>query len=197
MKELKIIYKKIDELKPYENNPRMNENAVDSCKKSIQEFGFKVPIVIDKDDVVVSGHTRLKASKELGLEEVPCIVADDLTEEQVKAFRLADNKVGELADWDFEKLAKEFDDIDFDMRDFGFGDFEITALTTDMEPEEYDEELINQYTVGDDELLEKKRCIITYKGKEQADYLKELFAEKGEELKVIYRVEEIMANRGE
>ncbi len=94
---MKIEYKKIDDLKPYENNPRFNDDAVEYVANSIKEFGFKVPIVIDKDNVIVAGHTRYKASMELGLEEVPCIVADDLTDEQVKAFRLADNKVGEKA----------------------------------------------------------------------------------------------------
>lgn len=90
---MQIVQKKVKDLKPYERNPRRNEEAVKYVKASIQEFGFKVPIVIDADGVIVAGHTRLKAAKELGMEEVPCIVADDLTPEQVKAFRLADNQV--------------------------------------------------------------------------------------------------------
>ena len=98
---------KMSDLKPYENNPRRNDNAVDAVAKSIEEFGFKVPIIIDKGNVIVAGHTRLKAAQKLGLEKIPCIVADDLTPEQIKAFRLADNKTAELADWDFEKLDEE------------------------------------------------------------------------------------------
>ena len=108
---MEIINKKIDELKPYENNPRFNDDAVEYVAKSIKEFGFKVPIIIDKNNVIVAGHTRYKASLELGLEKVPCIVADDLSDEQVKAFRLADNKVSEKADWNFELLDDELKDI--------------------------------------------------------------------------------------
>ena len=118
---MEIIYKKVGDLIPYEKNPRKNAKAVKYVANSIEEFGFKVPIVIDRDNVVVCGHTRLKASEQLGIEEVPCIVADDLTDEQIKAFRLADNKVAEKADWDFDLLTEEIDDIfSLDMEDFGF-----------------------------------------------------------------------------
>ena len=94
---MNIVNFKIEDLIPYENNPRINDDAVEYVKNSIKEFGFKVPIVIDKNNVIVAGHTRYKACKELGIKEIPCIVADDLTDEQVKAFRLADNKVSEKA----------------------------------------------------------------------------------------------------
>lgn len=123
---MEIINKKIDELKPYENNPRFNDEAVEYVANSIKEFGFKVPMVIDKNNVIVAGHTRYKAALELGLDEVPCIIADDLTEEQIKAFRLADNKVSEKAGWNFELLDEELDDIlDIDMSDFGFDKIDI------------------------------------------------------------------------
>ena len=119
--KLEIIYKKINEIIPYKNNPRKNDDAVDDVANSIKEFGFKVPIVIDKNNEIVAGHTRYKASKKLGLEEVPCIIADDLNEEQIKAFRLADNKVSEKAEWDIDILNDELDDIlNIDMSDFGF-----------------------------------------------------------------------------
>ena len=117
---MNIIKMKVEELIPYINNPRNNENAVDKVASSITEFGFKNPIVIDKNNIVINGHTRLLASKKLGLKEVPCIVADDLTEEQIKAFRLADNKVSEYAEWNFELLSEEMSDIDVDMSNFGF-----------------------------------------------------------------------------
>ena len=118
---MQIIEKSITEITPYEKNPRKNDEAVEYVANSIKEFGFKVPIVIDKNGVIVAGHTRYKAAQELGLEKLPCIIADDLTEEQVKAFRLADNKVGELAEWDFDLLGDELDDIfDIDMSEFGF-----------------------------------------------------------------------------
>lgn len=118
---MEIINIKLEDLKPYENNPRFNDEAVEFVAKSIKEFGFKVPIVVDKNNVIVAGHTRYKASMELGLKEVPCIVADDLNEEQIKAFRLADNKVSEKAQWNYELLDEELDDIlDINMEDFGF-----------------------------------------------------------------------------
>lgn len=120
MKEEKIVYKKVEDLIPYENNPRLNDNGVEALAESIKEFGFKVPIIIDTDGVIVAGHTRLKACKKLGIEEVPCIVADDLTDEQVKAFRLADNKVAELSDWDLDKLKEEIEELDIDMTKYGF-----------------------------------------------------------------------------
>lgn len=140
---MQIIYKKIDDVIPYENNPRKNDEAVDYVAKSIKEFGFKVPIIIDKDNVIVTGHTRLKAAKQLGLKEVPTIMADDLTEEQIKAFRLADNKVSEFATWDFDKLDLELDDIlNLDMEDFGFiksEDINIDAFFEETEKEEKEE----------------------------------------------------------
>ena len=125
-----LVFKRIEDLTPYENNPRFNDNAVDSVASSIKEFGFKVPIVIDKNDVIVAGHTRWKASKKLGLETVPCIIADDLTEDQIKAYRLADNKVGELAEWDLNALEKELASIEMDMETFGF---DMAELEREME----------------------------------------------------------------
>ena len=130
---MKIVNKKIEDLKPYENNPRFNDEAVEYVANSIKEFGFKVPIIIDKNNTIVAGHTRYKASIELGLEEVPCIVADDLTDEQVKAFRLADNKVSEKAIWDFELLEEELDDLDFNMTDFGFDNIEKLDINSFFE----------------------------------------------------------------
>ena len=94
-------------LKPYEKNPRRNDKTVNGVLKSIQTFGFKIPLVVDKDNVIICGHTRYKAAKKLGFESVTCIVANDLSEEQIKAFRLVDNKTAELAEWDSEKLGEE------------------------------------------------------------------------------------------
>lgn len=118
---MQLIEKKLNEIKPYGKNPRKNDSAVDAVAASIKQFGFRVPVVIDKDNVIVCGHTRYKAAKKLGLDTVPCVIADDLTDEQIKAYRLADNKVGELAEWDIDLLGEELDDIfDIDMSDFGF-----------------------------------------------------------------------------
>lgn len=135
---MNIIEKRIEELREYENNPRHNDSAVDAVAESIKQFGFKVPIVIDTDGVIIAGHTRRKAAEKLGLDVVPCIVADDLTPEQIKAFRLADNKTGELASWDFEKLEEELAALsEIDMSAFGFvmnDDIDIDEFFTEAEP---------------------------------------------------------------
>lgn len=119
---MNIIDIDIYSLKEYSNNPRVNNAAVEKVAASIREFGFKVPIVIDSNNVIVCGHTRKKAAELLGLDVVPCIVADDLTPEQINAFRLADNKTAELADWDFDKLEAELAALEMDMAQFGFED---------------------------------------------------------------------------
>lgn len=128
---MNIISKKIDEIIPYEKNPRFNDNAVEAVANSIKEFGFRVPIVIDKDNVIVTGHTRLRSAKLLGLTEVPCIVARDLTPEQIKAYRIADNKTGELAEWNYDLLPLELADLqdaDFDLSVLGFDESELDKL---------------------------------------------------------------------
>jgi len=132
---LVIQNKLVDDLIEYENNPRINDEAIDVVGRSIKEFGFKVPVIIDANNVIVAGHTRVKACKKLGIKEVPCIIADDLTEDQLKAFRLADNKTHEFALWDDEKLFKELEKIEIDMLQFGFED-----LDSLIEPEVFDDE---------------------------------------------------------
>lgn len=117
---MKITFFDIADLKPYANNPRINDKAVEYVAKSIREFGFKVPIVIDKNNEIVCGHTRHKACIQLGIQEVPCIVADDLTEQQIKAYRIADNKVAEYSEWNMEALEIELEELEIDMADFGF-----------------------------------------------------------------------------
>ena len=158
---MNIIEMKIGDIIPYEKNPRKNDEAVKYVAESIKQFGFKVPIVIDKNNVIVAGHTRYKASKKLGLKEVPCIVADDLTEEQIKAYRLADNKVAELAEWDIDLLGEELDGIlDIDMGDFGFDlsveEEEKEAVEDDFEvelPEEPRAKLGDVYQLGNHRLM--------------------------------------------
>jgi site-specific DNA-methyltransferase (adenine-specific) len=138
---MQIVEKSLNELTPYKNNPRKNDNAVDAVAASIKAFGFKCPIVIDKEGVIVCGHTRAKAAKKLKIKTVPCVIADDLTEDEIKAFRLADNKVGELAEWDLPALDVELADIDFDMGEFGFGllDDEYTK-PEEVKEDDFDEE---------------------------------------------------------
>ena len=145
---MNIIKMKVEELIPYINNPRNNENAVDKVASSIAEFGFKNPIVIDKNNVVINGHTRLLASKKLGLKEVPVIVADDLTEAQVKAFRIADNKTSEYAEWNEELLKLELEQLEemnFDLDEVNI-DYSDFGLEIDLEDIEEEFESDNVYT---------------------------------------------------
>ena len=117
---MNIIQLPLGEVHPYKNNPRKNDGAVDAVAESIKQYGFLVPLVISADHEIITGHTRFKAAKKLGLSSVPCVIADELTEEQIKAFRLVDNKVGELAEWDVDLLPLELADIAQDLSPFGF-----------------------------------------------------------------------------
>ena len=133
---MEITYKNTEEVIPYINNPRQNDHAVDKVASSIKNYGFRVPIVIDEQNEIIAGHTRVKAAKKLGMSQVPCIVADDLTEAQKKAFRIADNKTAEIADWDIDQLLtelKELDELGIDVEDVGFDDSEIEELMKDPE----------------------------------------------------------------
>lgn len=144
---IKIIEKSIDELVPYENNARINDKAVDIVANSIREFGFRNPCIIDKNNVIVAGHTRVLACKKLGIDKVPCIVADDLTEEQIKAFRIADNSSAQIAEWDIDKLMKELDTIDYDMEQFGLAE-QLAEIEKTIEKENQAEE--DDYVEPDD-----------------------------------------------
>ena len=138
---MKIIEKRIDEIHPYENNPRINDGAVQFVMNSILEFGFKIPIIIDADGTIVCGHTRYKAAKKLKMKTVPCILADDLDEDQIKAYRLADNRVGEFSEWNMDKLDVEMNELermDIDMTMFGFG-YEVD-YGEDQDEDDEDEE---------------------------------------------------------
>ena len=117
---MNVVMRNLGDIKPYSGNPRHNDQAVDAVANSIRDFGFKVPLVIDKDGVIITGHTRYKAATRLGLDEVPCVVADDLTDDQAKAFRLVDNRVSEIATWDIDLLSIELDDIDLDLGEYDF-----------------------------------------------------------------------------
>lgn len=128
---MKTELRPLSEIKPYENNPRQNDGAVDAVAASLKEFGFRQPIVIDDDGVIIAGHTRYKAAQKLGLEKVPVHVATDLNSEQVRAYRIADNKTGDLALWDFDLLPIELSqlgDAGFDMQLFGFDQDELAKL---------------------------------------------------------------------
>lgn len=152
---MKVTMRKVSEVKPYEKNPRRNDGAVDAVAASIREFGFQQPLVVDKDGVLIAGHTRLKAAKKLGLKEVPVVVADGLSPEQVKAYRLADNKTGQLSEWDFITLQEELNELVFDMEQFGFAKIDCT--------EEYINTLLsNDGCIGGGISLERETFNVTF-----------------------------------
>lgn len=140
---MKLIELSIDEIIPYENNPRENDSAVDKVAESIKEFGFKVPIIIDKENIIIAGHTRYKAAKKLDIKKVPVITAEDLTNEQVKAFRIMDNKSSEFATWDYEALLEEMENLkleDYNLELTGFDFNEIEGIMDKYTPKEVEED---------------------------------------------------------
>ena len=167
---MKVQNISIQDVKPYANNPRDNDGGVDAVANSIKEFGWQQPIVVDKDNVIIVGHTRYLAAKKLGLKEVPVKVATGLTPEQVKAYRLADNKTGELTSWDDELLGGELNDIlDIDMSDFGF-DFDNNELNITDDTQEYKTNVSTNHIkacgydieMSEDEYIELKKYIEKY-----------------------------------
>jgi DNA modification methylase len=133
---MQIVMKKLSEITPYAHNPRNNAGAVDAVARSIREFGFRNPVILDRDGVIIAGHTRVLAAKSLGMDEVPCVMADDLTPEQVKAFRIADNKTAEIAEWDYELLPIELRELQgdgYDLSLLGFDTTELEQLLADKE----------------------------------------------------------------
>lgn len=162
-KKIEVIYKGVDEVIPYINNPRHNEAAVDKVAASIAEFGFKVPIIIDRDNIIVTGHTRREAALRLGMEEIPCVYADDLTPAQIKAFRIADNKTAEFSSWDDDLLKIELtalEDLGVDLGVTGFDDEEIDNLLNVEEIiEEVEEKPEVEFT---EELNEESNYLVLY-----------------------------------
>lgn len=157
---LNIVYKKISEINEYQNNPRINDKAIEPVMESIKNFGFLVPIVLDKNDVIIAGHTRKKVAEKLHMETIPCIYAEYLTEEQVRAFRLADNKTAEFSQWDIEKLEKELSDImDIDMESlFHFADFDTENIDVS------DDDFLQQYESSQNK--KNKMIVCPHCGKE-------------------------------
>lgn len=163
-----IEQRPIEEVRPYPNNPRNNKKAVAAVAASIREFGFKVPIVVDTAGVIITGHTRREAAISLGMKTVPVIVADDLTEAQIKAFRLADNKVSEFSEWDEDALAEELAQLDeaalgIDMADVGF----------EMEDAPSADDFSDDFTLPDNGRPEMCTCTFTlhYRQKELIEYV--------------------------
>jgi ParB family transcriptional regulator, chromosome partitioning protein len=131
---MKIEIADINSIKPYENNPRkLSEKAIEKVAMSLKEYGFRQPIVVDKDRIIVVGHTRFRASKKLGFKEVPITIADNLTPEQINGYRIADNRTSQESEWDFQPLQKELSDLadlNFNLELTGFNDSELDNYIT-------------------------------------------------------------------
>ena len=194
---MNIIMKKLDEIVPYENNPRENDDSSQTIAESIQEFGFLNPIIIDKDGTIICGHARLKAAMLLGLDEVPTITAEGLSEDQIRAFRIADNKTAEIAGWDFDALVQEFQGLsadNFDLNLTGFNEYEQTEYAQpDAIPEPPDRDEFRDYQEdADANVLKSFNIVITCEDDAEKGTLAEIIGESGN-LKRLYRAEELIA----
>lgn len=137
-----VVYQDISQIHPYENNPRNNEAAIEPVAQSIKRFGFRVPILIDGKGTIIAGHTRYEAAKRLGMDKAPCIRVDDLTDEQIRAYRIADNKVAEASSWNDDVLRAEMDALkalDVDLTDTGFSEVELDGLLREVEDADFEE----------------------------------------------------------
>ena len=199
MDNMEVFMRRIEDIVPYEYNPRDNDEAAEVVAESIKEFGFQNPIILDENDVVICGHARLKAAMLLGLEEVPCIAVTDLTPAQVRAFRIADNKTAEIAGWDYDALCREFQELsemDFDLNLTGFNEFEQTEYgQPDAVPERPDRKEFKEYQEeADSEVLQSFNIVINCQSEQEKAELAKIIHEGGN-LKRLYRAEELIAMR--
>ena len=205
-KEWNIVWRPVEELTPYQNNARINDQTVPYLMNSIKRFGFKNPIIVDKDGVIIAGHTRLKAALELGYTKLPCVCADDLSPEEVKAFRLVDNKVAELSSWDYGILDTEMKELEEDgfgdMGEFGFASFDGDTdlgegggqlppelAGKDLNPDDLPDEGGTAETAG--------RIIITFDEEQRAKLADILGVKELDPEAVTYTFEKIEAMRAE
>lgn len=215
---MQIITLPITEIKPYKNNPRNNLPAVDAVAESIRQNGYRARIIVDENHVIIAGHTRYLALQKLGWKEAEVQMETDMSDDQKRKYRLLDNKTNEYAEWDFEKLTKELENMDFGGFDFGFDLSTLDALkaaAADPEPvyspdgvktvspvendpylpEKYDDEEIQEYTDHQEEFVVKKRIIITYLPEQEQQLASMLGLDPSQALKVIYDIEELEGGR--
>lgn len=209
---MEIIEKSLGEIRPYKNNPRNNENAVEAVAESIKQCGYIAPIIVDENFIILAGHTRYKALKQLGKKSAEVVVKSGLTEEQKKKYRILDNKTNEFADWDFTKLEEELHGLDFEGFDFDFGELEEIAQEIDGSnmtpvfktdgvtyenededdpylPEPYDDKDLQGYTENQENYVIKRRIIITYLPEQEDELAQRLNIQKID--KVVYDIEEL------
>ncbi len=192
---LQVVMKKVEEITTYNNNPRRNESTALKLKKSIEEFGFKNPIILDENDVILSGHARLKAALMLGMTEVPCIYANGLTEDEIRAFRIADNKTAEIAGWDYDKLVEEMtslSEMGFDLDFTGFNEAEqIYYAEQDATPDKPDKEEFRDYEEqAEADVIQSFNVAVVCETREDKEYLANLIHEP-KRLKRLYLGAEI------
>lgn len=192
---LEIVMKKVTEITAYNNNPRQNESTALKLKKSIEAFGFKNPIILDDNDVIVSGHARLKAAMMLGMEEVPCTYASGLTEDEIRAFRIADNKTAEIAGWNYDKLVEEMTSLaetGFEMDFTGFNEAEQLYFSeTDATPDRQDRDEFRDYEEqAEADVIQSFNVAIVCESREDKEYLANLIHET-KRLKRLYLGAEI------
>lgn len=188
--ELKIEYLPLSEIKPYEKNAKLHPDAqIKQIIKSINDFGFNDPIAIYRDNEIIEGHGRYLAAQEMGLETVPIIRLDGLTEKQRKAYTLVHNKLTMNTGFDFENLISELKEVpEFEMEDFGFSQFLFDNEEEDFEPEEFDQDIEKEYG---EKGLKAFNCIISCVDEEQIEWLKSLLKED-KELHRLYNCEALM-----
>lgn len=210
--EIKVL--NLEDLVPYENNPRKNDGAVDAVVESIKQCGYVAPIIIDEENVILAGHTRYKALQKLGRKEAEVVIRSGLTEEQKRKYRILDNKTNEFAEWDFGKLEEELSGLEFNGFDFGFDFSRLDGMAEQMRqpepiyhpdgvttvaptekddpylPDGYDDSEIEEYTANQENYVVKRRVIITYLP-EQEPQLKAMLGIETDEMKVVYDIEEL------
>ena len=194
---MNIIMKKLTDIVPYVNNPRENDDSVQTIADSIKEFGFLNPVIIDHHGTIICGHARLKAAMLLGLDEVPTVTAEGLSDDQIRAFRIADNKTAEIAGWDFDALLQEFQGLSadgFDLNLTGFNEFEQTEYgQPDAIPDRPDRDEFREYQQeADDDVLQSFNVVITCNNASEKKALAEILGESGN-LKRLYRAAELIA----
>lgn len=180
---LQIVMKKVSDITPYINNPRKNEQTALKLKKIVAEFGFKNPIILDENDVIVSGHARLKAAIMLGMDEVPCTYAKGLSSDEIKAFRLADNKTAELAHWDYDKLCAEMTALSESGFDLAFSAFneaeQFFYLEDAATPDKQDKDEFKDYQhEAEESVIQAYNVAIVCNGLQDKEYLMELIGER-------------------
>ena len=197
---LQIVMKPVNAIAPYEKNPRHNDRTIETLKRSIEKYKFRNPIILDDKDIIVAGHARLKAALLLGLKEVPCVYATGLTDEQIRAYRIADNKTAEIAGWDYDKLMTEMQALskkDFDLYDTGFNFLEqIEYAGQDKIPRKMDTGAFRGYEQNAEEtIIQSFNVAIICNGDAEKETLKQMMHENGN-LKRLYRAEDLMKTAG-